>query len=390
MLYAGALRAVDKRGFWFHAVAGASAGAITATLIAAGLTVEEMENAVPAALKRIRKNWLADITGQPFIRTEGLRKWIDQILAERVSPGGISLDGPVTFGQLYELTKIELYVVAVDVASRQPIVFSAHTTPQLSVSRAVMASSAIPFAFRPGRLKFTNGEVHRLMDGGMWANYPAFVFKDASFRVVHELPTLPVTSTTVGFTLEVGPTVQPAQPDVFVDGWTEANRDKGASLRGYLRNPIFRLYFLTVVPIILAIQSIYTIKNFGLLFLQDPSGRYRLNGIAGQVSAWFNGFFTHFYPAFWSVALVIGLIALVLAFIGATALDSGKPVLSTLMAVGTNVPYWFGYAPGDNLIRLSVPDGIDTMSFKLKPEVIQKAIADAEIEADKQLETVLT
>jgi predicted acylesterase/phospholipase RssA len=39
LMYAGAVQAVDQRGEWFRAVAGASAGAITATLIAAGLTV---------------------------------------------------------------------------------------------------------------------------------------------------------------------------------------------------------------------------------------------------------------------------------------------------------------------------------------------------------------
>src|SRR4051812_41645641 len=52
--YAGALLALKERRCWFHAVAGASAGAITAALVAAGLTPEEIEGATQGALKELQ------------------------------------------------------------------------------------------------------------------------------------------------------------------------------------------------------------------------------------------------------------------------------------------------------------------------------------------------
>src|SRR3954447_21670745 len=52
--YVGALQATREEGCWFSAVAGASAGAITAALIAAGLTPEEIAVESEEAFKRLR------------------------------------------------------------------------------------------------------------------------------------------------------------------------------------------------------------------------------------------------------------------------------------------------------------------------------------------------
>lgn len=50
--YVGALRALETHGIWFRRVAGNSAGAITACMIAAGLTADEIEfMAAPAGLR---------------------------------------------------------------------------------------------------------------------------------------------------------------------------------------------------------------------------------------------------------------------------------------------------------------------------------------------------
>lgn len=38
-----------------------------------------------------------------------------------------------------------------------------------------------------------------MFDGGAWANYPRFVFADASFRAFHQLDAVPDTVRTVGF-----------------------------------------------------------------------------------------------------------------------------------------------------------------------------------------------
>src|SRR5688500_8430045 len=52
--FTGALLAMREMRCWFAAVAGASAGAITAALIAAGLTPEEVASQTEGALAQVR------------------------------------------------------------------------------------------------------------------------------------------------------------------------------------------------------------------------------------------------------------------------------------------------------------------------------------------------
>jgi predicted acylesterase/phospholipase RssA len=52
--YSGALLAMKDKNCWFSAVAGASAGAITAALVASGLSPEEIGNETVSALRQIQ------------------------------------------------------------------------------------------------------------------------------------------------------------------------------------------------------------------------------------------------------------------------------------------------------------------------------------------------
>jgi predicted acylesterase/phospholipase RssA len=394
VLYAGALRAVDERGYWFRACAGASAGAITATLIAAGLTVDQMEAAVPEALGRIKKNYAFDLVGKPFVRIEALSEWLDEQLRAQVTlfeqP---TSESDVTFVELYDATGIELYIVSVDVALRQPVIFSAFTTPVMAVAQAAIASSAIPLAFRPGRLEYqrANGElvVHRLMDGGVWANYPAFIFKDPSFRSYEELPELPADTVTIGFTLQHAETEPPAEPTQIRTDWDNTGADRGSMLRGWLRLMPVRLYLFTLVPLVFVIQGLYTIGGDGLTFVRDLVFRYEPPVIILRVAAVFDGFFSSFYLGYLPAALILSAVALMLALVGATLIDSGIPTFKTLMAVGTNVPYWVGATEGDHVVRLHVPDGLGTFSLRFTPERLAEVINAAEVEATEQVATIL-
>lgn len=156
--YAGALSALRKRDMWFGSVAGTSAGAITASLIAAGYEPEEMISLIDELLLSIKRRlgllWAG--VGDAVFDGKKLRGRLEQLFQNalgRDSGGG----PPVTFAELYARTEIALYVVALDLSRGQPVVFSAHTTPDVSVSAAVMASSAIPGAFPSVRAVFTQG-----------------------------------------------------------------------------------------------------------------------------------------------------------------------------------------------------------------------------------------
>ncbi len=202
--YRGALEQVDTLNCWFEAVAGASAGAITAALIAAGYAPKDLDQPMDELLDimRIKGVWRAAKSlrkeGQVYPRTE-FRDTLDGFLRRKIDDLGLPLeDGePLSFKTLYRLTGIELYVCAADITNREPIVFSHEFTPDCQVADAVVASSSIPFAFDGGMLTsnqlFQSGRTPKgtevsvrgfrtVVDGGVWTNFPMFVFKDRTFN----------------------------------------------------------------------------------------------------------------------------------------------------------------------------------------------------------------
>ena len=207
--YAGALQAMLLRRCWFKAVAGASAGAITAALVAAGLnpkqlgtsTVEGLAN-IPDPrgqgwrellrnLKRLKKE-----TG--FLSKKELRAWLGRLLKNQVKEllfeGDANVQisdlSEIDFKTLYAATGIELHVVAANLSLNRQIVFNRRKTPDCQVADAVLASSSTPFVFESAELVIpallSDGKTHyfyqTVVDGGVWSNFPMFVFEDAGFQ----------------------------------------------------------------------------------------------------------------------------------------------------------------------------------------------------------------
>ena len=103
----------------------------------------------------------------------------------------------LTFKELYDATGVDLYVVAADISRKQPIVFHHLYTPKCQVADAVLASASIPFAFDGGMLtskasllspnpsegrKVQFRIFRTIVDGGVWVNFPMFVFTDPVFQ----------------------------------------------------------------------------------------------------------------------------------------------------------------------------------------------------------------
>jgi hypothetical protein len=199
--YIGALQAMAEKRCWFRSVAGASTGAITAALIAGGMSPEEIAATTDSAFKQLQTGvWpgiqsLQKATG--YFRSDKLRVWLNQLLKEQVAlKTGVVLDkdAVVTFQQLYDTTGIELNVVAADLSSKSQIIFSHNKkeTPNCGVADAVVASSSIPFVFASRLLQVGNGEngkpvfYHTIVDGGVWSNFPMYIFEDDAFRESYE------------------------------------------------------------------------------------------------------------------------------------------------------------------------------------------------------------
>ena len=207
--YAGALMALKSRKCWFKSVAGSSAGAITAALVAAGFEPCKINTMAEKALGTVRQRpWLARRTlrlGYGYFDKYSLTQWIKNKLKNQMKALGATSEDP-NFQELFDLTGIELNVIATSLSLKSLVVFSYHDTPNCSVADAVAASAAIPIAFGDSRLelKDTDGSTwhQTIVDGGVWANFPWFVYTDHNFRKLYERTEEISQDSIIGFILD--------------------------------------------------------------------------------------------------------------------------------------------------------------------------------------------
>ena len=190
---AGALATLEERGHKPQNVAGTSAGAITAALLAAGYSAGELrelileldyrqfqdrawEDQVPLVERSL--SLLLDLglyEGERFLA------WIRALLEAK---------GVRTFADLVHpdfaddpLYRSRLQVIASDVTTHELLVLPRDAAKlgiepdELDVALAVRMSMSIPVFFEPAR--FVNpktGRRHVIVDGGMLSNFPVWLF----------------------------------------------------------------------------------------------------------------------------------------------------------------------------------------------------------------------
>jgi NTE family protein len=188
---AGAYAALDQRGFAHKGVAGTSAGAITAALIAAGYSSEELDQILLGLpFKAFKdKGWedrlpligksLGLLLEHGIYEGDFFRGWI----AEKLEARGIT-----KFGQLIDEkaevpeNRWRLKVIASDVTCRRMLVLpqdAAHLgidPEEMEIADAVRMSMSIPLFFEPVVHKDPTGERHVIVDGGMLSNFPVWLF----------------------------------------------------------------------------------------------------------------------------------------------------------------------------------------------------------------------
>lgn len=410
IVYAGALHEVRARGIWFSSVAGASAGAITATLIAAGFGPDEILRLAPEALPTVKLNVFAWLGGRErsLFTTAALRDWIEGRLRERLTSAPV---GSITFRQLNDLGPgIELNVVAMDLARNEPIIFNWRLTPDFSIAEAVIASSAIPVAMpgrrvlvrRPGR---TN-QIHRLVDGGTWANYPAFIYRDPSLRSFFGLPELDEPNT-LGFVIEsteygrergerlspsaadappgwawppAAPTPPPGKDDEVLPSSPIRTRfDQGSARRMGMAGSLLTwagLRWLILAAIVVGAWILVATWGQGVLAgdpLDLPSAYQRSGTVLLLVTV--------------IIVVSLGLtIVLVTIRFGAESVDAGLPSLLAATSASIGVARWVGNAESDPVIRLSAPLGISVVGFKADAQLQALAVIVAAEQASVQLD----
>ncbi len=190
-----------RAGVTFGRVAGTSGGSIVAALVAAGATPAYLrhhlqaldflalldtpsksgrffERNLPLWARLLRLlTWgsvrkAADVANYGGLHDSNrLGDWINQRLVELVRVEDSTNKDLVLFSEL----PIPLYVVATDLSTGQPKVWSFETTKYDSVALAVRHSCTIPFYFQPAR---EGSSV--FLDGGAVSNLPAYVLNKQS------------------------------------------------------------------------------------------------------------------------------------------------------------------------------------------------------------------
>ncbi|MDP4088991.1 MAG: patatin-like phospholipase family protein [Bacillota bacterium] len=185
---AGAVTALEEEGYSWHRVAGASAGAITAALVAAGYSGSELG----AILKSVDYSRLL---GERGMRQFVLTKLIKLILKkgiystdyiERWVDGLLKKKGKQYFKDVYSDGEYKLKVIVSDITKRRVLILPEDLKEfgidpaGYKISKAVGLSSSIPFFFHPGTLG-RGTDSSQIVDGGLLSNFPVWIF-DVSGR----------------------------------------------------------------------------------------------------------------------------------------------------------------------------------------------------------------
>ncbi len=208
LAYHGALRVLQDEGILLQIerVAGASAGAALAALLSMRLDVDEIvkvyktfdieqlaatklgripdSNSAPSILRRELEriqNSFASVTRLAskfgWYSSAYSYQWMQDIVAT-YGRG----DGKATFGQFREWGFRDLYIVVTNLTTHTTEMFSADTSPHVSVVDALLMSQALPIFFEALRFdgqQFGQGDFHA--DGGILTNYPLELFDEHPF-----------------------------------------------------------------------------------------------------------------------------------------------------------------------------------------------------------------
>lgn len=374
--YAGALRSCEELELEIRAAAGSSAGAITALLVACGFDAEEMAELLPDALRSLDSPGGAAFRfgRRSLLASSQLSRWLAARVADAVRKRtGEVVDGEdMTFGDLRDLTGVDLYVVAMDLGSRQPVVFSPDVTPSAPVVHAVVASSAIPVAFPAVRMA-VDREVRRLVDGGVWANYPAFVFLDEDFRAAHGLvgSDRPV----VGFVVDDREPVPPGTREFVPAPRRVIDTDVGSTARelgrfgALLASPLLHITMVLgpILAVLVMLQWVRTEARSAFPLFRplpnpfDDAAALAVLLVVSSIGA-------------------LGLVATLLMLrLGRALSDGGVGGAVAAMGVGPSVPYWAGAASRSGggrhtVVRIAIPTELGTLSFRASNEVVDAAI----------------
>ncbi len=191
--YGGALAELERRGQLqgIERIAGTSAGAIQACLLAMGYSPQEItEITFKTPVQKFADGRFFFIGGfarmssrYGWYRGEKFTQWLSDLIKGKTG------NPDLTFQQLHALAGKngfrDLYITGTNLSRQRPEVFSHETYPLMRVKDAVRISMSVPMFFQAMFMDSTgavfpkplpNNQTDVLVDGGLLLNFPLMVF----------------------------------------------------------------------------------------------------------------------------------------------------------------------------------------------------------------------
>ncbi|XP_067650146.1 uncharacterized protein [Haliotis asinina] len=175
LAYCGAVRVLEELGIWpqIRRLAGASAGAMTATLLAVGYNSRDIEGFLSQDLSAVFLDHQCGycsllpnlMRGYGWNPGKKIFEWFGNQLEAKTQ------DKDITFKQVLQKYEKELCIVVTNLNQMSTEYCHPKTTPDMPVRQAVRMSMAIPGMFRAPRYKL-HGVEDTFVDGGVLCNYP--------------------------------------------------------------------------------------------------------------------------------------------------------------------------------------------------------------------------
>ena len=184
--YCGALEILDNKGILknISRIAGTSAGAITAGLLAVGFDNNEIFTLLKktsfSSFMDSKWGFIRDAIGLfskfGWYKGKKFQQWFEQQVEKKTGNKNF------TFKDLQEAISDqkpgfkELAVAGTNLSTQTTEIFSWETTPEIPIANAIRISMSIPLFFY-----VVNFKNYRYVDGGLYYNYPIDIFDNIKY-----------------------------------------------------------------------------------------------------------------------------------------------------------------------------------------------------------------
>lgn len=199
----GAADALEKSGYVFKNVAGSSAGAIVAALIAAGYTCGELkEEILKVNYNKFKGKDFFDYLGFPgklfslslsfgIYNINYIEGWLNDLLSKKnINTFGdlncSTMSGSKNERYKFGKNKCCLQITATDLNDNNILIFPDDINnfginpDSFSIAKAARLSCSIPLFYEPSVLFDPEGCKHYIVDGGLISNYPVWILDDGT------------------------------------------------------------------------------------------------------------------------------------------------------------------------------------------------------------------